>query len=190
MVESDDSTRGRWQQDLEEVARTISELWNGLTEEQRRWKANPKSWSVAECIEHLRTTNAAYRPRLERALADARETGRTASKPYAPGRIARWFHAQIDPARSKRALPAPKVFQPSRDATDPAVLSGFHEEQDALLRLLRDCAGLDLNRARLSSPATGLLRLSVGEAFETLILHEQRHLRQARRVLESPGFPS
>jgi hypothetical protein len=177
-----------WKAEIAERSRAFAELWNALTDEQRRWKQAPDVWSVAECIDHVRSTNAAYRPNLGRAIEAAKRSG-SSGEPYRAGRIARWFHAQIDPERSKRKVRGPGVFRPTMDPSDAAILQRFLEEQREVERLLDAAQGGDLNRIKLFSPATKLLRLSIGEAFETIVLHERRHLRQARAVLEKPGFP-
>jgi hypothetical protein len=177
-----------WKAELAQHSRAFEALWNGLTDEQRRWKQAPDVWSVAECIDHVRSTNAAYRPNLARAIEAAKRSG-SSGEPYRPGRIARWFHAQMDPDRSKRKLRAPGVFRPSMHPSDPAILQRFLGEQGEIERLLDAAQVVNLNRGKLFSPVTKLLQLSIGEAFETLVLHERRHLRQARSVLEKPGFP-
>ena len=44
----------------------------GLTKEQGAWRADPGSWSVAECLDHLATANRVYlhamQPSADRAL--------------------------------------------------------------------------------------------------------------------------
>jgi hypothetical protein len=179
MAESDPIPR--WKENVAELSRTFGDLWRDLTEEQRRWKEGSKVWSVAECIDHVRATNAAYRPNLARAIEEAKGGG-SPQEPYRVGRIARWFHAQIDPERNKRKVRAPGVFRPIMHSSDPTVLQRFLEEQREVERLLDEAHGVNLNRSKLSSPATKLLRLSIGEVFETIVLHERRHLQQARRV--------
>lgn len=178
----------QWKGEIADLSRAFEELWNGLTDEQRRWKQAPKVWSVAECIDHVRSTNAAYRPNLARAIEAAKRNG-SSGEPYRAGRIARWFHAQIDPDRSKRKVRGPGVFRPTMHPSDPAILQRFLEEQGEVERMLDAAHGVDLNRTKLFSPATKLLRLSIGEALETIVLHERRHLRQARGILDKPGFP-
>ena len=178
-----------WKAEIADLSRAFEELWNGLTDEQRRWKHSPGVWSVAECIDHVRSTNAAYRPNLARAIEAAKRNA-ASGEPYRPGKIARWFHAQIDPDRSKRKVRGPALFRPTMHPSDPAILERFLDEQKNVERLLSASEGVGLNRTKLSSPATKLLRLSIGEAFETIVLHERRHLRQARAVLEKSGFPA
>lgn len=179
----------QWKAEITELSQAYGDLWSGLTDEQRRWKENAQAWSVAECIDHVRVTNEAYRPNLVRAIETARRRA-DPSEPYRAGRIARWFHGQIDPARSKRKMPAPGPFRPTAHPSDPMVLVRFLDEQTEVERLMGEASEVSLNRSKLFSPATKLIRLSIGEVFETIVLHERRHLRQARAVPEKSGFPS
>ena len=45
-------------------------------------RPDPKSWSVAECVEHLNLTARAFLPLLERAIEEARALGSPAPARY------------------------------------------------------------------------------------------------------------
>lgn len=45
---------------LEQVGRQVRDELCPLSREQLNWKPDAKSWSVAECLDHLVVTNAAY----------------------------------------------------------------------------------------------------------------------------------
>src|SRR5690606_16048111 len=147
MAASDTITR--WKAEIAEHTNAFTELWNGLTDEQRRWKPAPEVWSVAECIDHVRATNASYRPNLASAIGAAKARG-SSGEPYRPGRIGRWFLAQLDPDRSKRKVRAPRTFRPTMHPADPEILARFLEEQREFERLLDEAREVDLNRGRLS----------------------------------------
>ena len=88
-----------------------------------------------------------------------------------------------------RKVPAPKVFRPSTSAiTDP--LSNFLNQQKDFSSFVRQAEGVDYNKVRLRSPVTPLMRYSLADAFVVTVVHGQRHLGQARRVRETPGFPA
>lgn len=55
--------------------------------------------------------------------------------------------------------------------------------------LLREAAGIDLNRTRFVNPFIPLVRFTVGTGFLVIAAHERRHLWQAERVKANPGFP-
>ena len=49
--------------------------------------------------------------------------------------------------------------------------------------------GLDLNSITITSPVSRLITYSLMDAYRIIVVHEQNHLVQPRRVMESPGFP-
>ena len=42
----------------------------------------------------------------------------------------------------------------------------------------------------ITSPVANLITLRISEAIGILIVHEQRHLNQAKAVMENNGFPA
>ena len=88
-------------------------LVSGLSERQAAWRAQPGSWSVAECLDHLATGNrvylAAMQPPAERALAE----GRSRRGPALPGLIGGWFVRSLEPpVRTTFKMRAPRKIRP------------------------------------------------------------------------------
>jgi hypothetical protein len=81
---------------------------------------------------------------------------------------------------------APSVFEPDTPETlyPRETVEEFRGLQDQFASCVGQAEGLDLRRIRVASPAVPLLRISLGAWFEATIAHEERHLRQAERVLE------
>jgi hypothetical protein len=164
------------------------ELAGELTEGQLAWSPAPGSWSMAQCLDHLAITFERWRPYLERAIARGRARGSTPSRGYRPKWLGRWFVDSVR-ANSRWKFQTPGIFAPP---ASPAAgsLGRFEAAQQGYLGLLARADGLDLNANRLRSAVTPLLWLTLGEALTAVIVHAQRHLAQARRVRERPGFPA
>jgi hypothetical protein len=162
------------------------EVLAGLSREQANWRPdNGRSWSVAQCIDHLARTNDVYGASLTEAVQRAvlrRPPMRRG--PVSPGWLARRFLRSIEPP-PRRRFPARPIVLPE-DTRDPEVaLQGLFESHDSLRRLMADAADLDLNRIRYRNPFLRNWRLfSVGTGLLTLPAHERRHLWQARNVRE------
>jgi hypothetical protein len=91
---------------------------------------------------------------------------------------------------SRRRFKVPRVFEPSSsDLECREVLSTFLYLQDQLIARVEASKGLDLRSVKAASAAFSLLRLPIGAWFESTIAHEQRHLAQARRVMQRTDFP-
>ena len=68
-------------------------------------------------------------------------------------------------------------------------MAAFHAYQVQYVDRLRQANGLDLARARVSSPVVTWIRFPLGTSLAFTTSHERRHLWQARRVTGSPSFP-
>ena len=158
-----------------------------LSEEQFNWQPAPGAWSVAECLEHLNVTARLYLPNLDEGIADAIRRGLYAEGPFTYNWIGRVIAgSQEPPARFK--FKAPKTFQPARNRSRHDIMAAFRAYQVQYIDRLRQANGLDLARARVSSPAGKWLRMPLGSGFALMAAHERRHLWQARRVTSSVGF--
>lgn len=165
------------------------QLVAGLSEEQLNWTSHPDKWSIAQCLDHLSSATQGFEQYFAAAIKRGREKyPAPEAVAYRPTLIGGWLARQLDP-KSTRKLPAPKVFQPSQSAVRGAV-ERFLQKQDGFLGFVRQAKGLDYNKTRLRSPVTPLMRYSLADAFVITVVHGRRHLAQARRVKDSPGFPN
>ena len=152
------------------------------------WRPMARAWSVGECLEHLVVTAEEFyqqmRPALER---HPRGEGAPVSETWRPTLAGRLILRALDPV-ARRRVRTPQLFAPS-PVPRPALLESFLASQNELVGMMREADGLDLTRIRLHSPAGVCIRLHLGDAFEMLICHAERHLAQAERVAAEPGFP-
>ena len=161
---------------------------DGLNDAQLNWKPSPDKWSIAQCLEHLTAASRGFNPYFVEALARGRKRFAAASPPsYEPSFMGRWLIKHVEP-ESPRKLRAPKIFKPSASNVHNA-LESFLEQQRNFLKFVGETNGIDYNRTRLRSPVTPLVRYSLADAYVITVSHEQRHLQQARRVRDTPGFP-
>ena len=165
-------------------------LVEGLTQQQLNWKPDGSQWSMAQCLDHLAVTTRAW----EQIFTDAISRGRqkyavTDSPRYSPTIVGGWLVKNAGP-EVKRKFPAPKVFRPSESSNIQNALQSFLNSQEHFLNFVKVAHGLDYNKTRLRSPVTPLMRYSLADAFVVVVVHNQRHLAQARRVRDLPNFPN
>ena len=171
---------------LDAAERDARALVRGLTEQQGTWRAEPGSWSVAECLDHLATANRVYlramQPSGDRGLAE----GRRRRRPAQPGLIGGLFVRMLEPPvkrTSKMRAPRnirPRVSPPLGDATDQ-----FLASQDEVREFLRKYADVDLVGLRFPNPFIGGIRFSLATGLHVIAAHERRHLWQAWRVRQA-----
>jgi len=164
-----------------------------LSPEQLHWSPEPGAWSIGECLEHLLKTNHLYLKQMEPAVHSLERVedpqGLTRGNAFG-----RWFTRLVGPG-SRMKLPAPGAFKAppssstSGERTMANVVPRFLAQQNRILELLESAEGRPLDRARISSPASRLIRFRLSDAIRAMIAHVWRHLGQAERVLDHPGFP-
>jgi hypothetical protein len=176
--------------ELERLEREALALAGPLDDAAFNWQPDGgKGWSVGQCLEHLERTNRLYLDALEDALRKAREQGLERKGPLDPGRIGRWFIAQIEPP-VRRKTAARKKTQPASRCIKAATLAAFSGEQQRAIDLVRAAAPYDCNSVRYRNPlAAGLRAFNLATGMMVINAHERRHLAQASRVVASPAFP-
>ena len=122
-------------------------------------------------------------------MEEARAKGLLGQGPFKYSRFATWMVNSMEPP-PKRRLRTFKVFTPAPavDRRVADVLAEFQTVRDGLIERLRRADGLDLKRAKVTSPVSRFFRMSLGAYFAFVIAHDRRHLWQARQVMAAPGF--
>jgi len=164
------------------------ELCAGLNEAQLGWRPAPGRWSIAENLIHLRTTAEVFMPALDSAIAEAREKNWRSDGPFRLPMMGRLFVWYTEPPPKIR-LPAPAPLKPVLPGPAAQALPLFLESQQWILRRLEAASGLDVNRARVTSPLAKFVRMDLLTIFHVCGSHGRRHLWQAGNVRNHPGFP-
>ncbi len=155
----------------------------GLSEAQGTWRADPGSWSIAECLDHLAVANRVYLRAMQPAAARAVAQRRGRRRPAQPGLIGGWFVRLLEPpvkATSKSKAPEairPRVSPSLRDAMDQFVAS-----QVEVREFLRAHADIDLAGVRFRNPFVRGIRFSLATGLHVIAAHQRRHLWQGWRV--------
>ncbi len=177
-----------YQRQYEVLKDDVRQLVADLDRGQFNWKPAPESWSIAQCLVHLNKVDRAYLRKLEEGIVKARERGLLGGRRIRYTLFERWFIRSMEPP-PKRRFPAPKKVVPAEDHPVEEVLERYLATKDELLGLLRRADGLDICRAKITSPLAKFLRFRLGAAFAFIAAHDRRHLWQANQVRRDPEFP-
>lgn len=160
-------------------------LAKGLTPGQLAWAPAPGAWGIGQCLEHLCIASDKYLPPMADALTGPPST---MVQEITPGWFGRWFiRNYIEPSPQTKRATAPKAIAPSAQV-DPSVLDRFLRSNDQARELVLRARTCDVNRVRFRNAFVPLIRFTVGTGFEILSKHQRRHLLQAERVRQAPGF--
>jgi DinB superfamily len=178
-----------FRREFERLAQEADALVAPLSDEQFTWQPSPVSWSIAQCIDHLNVTARLYLPQLDEGIANAIRQGLYGEGPFKYWWFARVFVRMLEPPPRMR-VKSPAAFQPPPARTRREIMAAFRAYQVQYVDRLRQANGLDLARARVRSPVASWIHVPLGTGFAAMTAHERRHLWQARRVLDAPGFPA
>ena len=154
----------------------------GLTEEEFQWKPdNGRRWSIAECLDHLATTNALYCASVRQGVEKARRKGWARTGPLRPGFFGRKFVASQEPP-VKTKLRAPQRVQPQPLRSRAEIMRAYHEAHEEVRRLIRECVAIDANRATFRNPFLPIISVKVSTGLHVVPAHDRRHLWQAAQV--------
>ena len=169
------------------IAAETKSTFGRLTPTQLNWKPSAERWSVAQCFEHLLTTNKGYFPPIEGVIAGIKPTF-WQRMPLLPGLAGKLLIKSLDP-KSTRKIKAPKKFQPAQSDISASVLDDFVDLQAKIVDKMRSTEHLDLEKIIITSPFASAITYSMMDAYRVIVVHERRHFEQARRVTEEAAFP-
>jgi hypothetical protein len=170
------------------LAKNAKATFGQLTVSQLSWKPSAERWSVAQCFDHLLNTNKPYFPIVDNVLAGQKPTF-WQRLPLIPGLAGNLLLKAVDPA-SARKLKAPKGFQPAQSDISGSVIDDFVDQQRKIVEKMKATEHLDLEHVIISSPIAAPITYSLMDAYRIIVIHEQRHFQQAKRVTEESAFPA
>ena len=166
------------------LAEETRRVFGGLSSEQVNWKPGEAEWSIGQCFDHLVVSNRPYVPIFEDVLAGRRRRRAWERVPLLPRLFGRLLIETLRPDSGRKVKTRP-AFVPSRSTIAPAVVDTFLAEHARLLRLMEASRGLALDRIIVTSPVLGVVTYSLMDACRIIVVHEQNHFVQARRVMEA-----
>jgi hypothetical protein len=138
-------------------------------------------WSIAQCLDHLNSYGNYYLPVI------AERIGIAPPAPFANDFTSTWlgsyFTSMMDPKTGTKKYKAFKGHIPAKELDAAKVVGTFINQQEELLRLIRMSAGKDLNKIKIPISISPLIRLRLGDVFQFITAHDERHLQQAKRNL-------
>lgn len=164
----------------------ISELsyFTSLSESELNQRRTPKSWSILECIEHLNLYGDFYIPEIKNRIENARHPDRNE---FQSSWLGNYFAESMLPGESGKLnkMKTFKEMNPLGKKLDVSVLTRFLDQQHQLLKLLEMARKVDLSKTKTSISISKWIKLRLGDTLRVVIYHNQRHMLQAKAVLNA-----
>lgn len=162
--------------------------FKSLSKDQINWKPDDKSWSIAECIDHLLVTNKLYLDELEKQFSAKQIKTDCSITEVKHKLLSEFIIRSVNPDNVKKVKTF-TVFMPSASNYSNEVFLKFFDQQKELINLISSFNNLNLNKYIMSSPAAKLIKENFCDVLEIIRLHDRRHFNQAERVFNHPDFP-
>lgn len=162
----------------------VEKLADEIADERWSVRKDSSRWSVGECIAHLNLTSAAYAPRIQKAIEEARKLPRVDGSSYSSDMIGWLFGTLVGPlptigkVRIGRVKTKPD-FIPTGSMPKQALVAEFKRLQLELTRMARECDGLAIDKVKITSPFGERVHYNLFSTLRILPRHEERHIDQA-----------
>jgi hypothetical protein len=143
------------------------------------WKENETSWSILECLEHLNLYGDFYLPEIESKIKNSTTK---ADLEFKSGMLGSYFAKSMLPKEKLNKMKTFKDKNPLNANLDISVIDKFINQQIKLLDLLNQSRNVSLNKMKIQTSISSLIKLKLGDAFQFLINHIIRHLNQIDRI--------
>jgi hypothetical protein len=153
-----------------------------ISEEKLQFKQSPKSWSVLECLEHLNMYTAFYNGEINKRMsASSLPFSETFKSTY----LGEKFSNDMLPKEGMKTMNTFKSKNPNASKLDKEeVLLTFIKLQEDLLIYLDAAYSKNLDKIKTYTTLP-ILKFKLGDTFRFVIHHNERHIAQAKRVLNS-----
>ncbi len=175
-------------QQLSEDTQAIIDFTNAsltkLSSEKLNQKPSEEKWSVAECLEHLNLYGDYYIPAIKNAINQGKNT--SPSPNYKGSWFGNYFTKSMLPKENavKNKMKTFKDKNPIHSQVPSDVLERFLNQQNEILALLQQAQSVNLMKPKISITIAKWLKIRLGDTFRFVIAHNQRHIVQAKKVLE------
>jgi len=172
-----------WTSTLGDISRQTLTEFGSLTSEQLNWKPNSNTWSIAQNLDHLIVVNETYYPVLASLKAGTYKTPFLAKIGFIVSFLGKTVLKAVQPDRKKKIKTFP-IWEPTTSNIIGDILSRFQNHQNELIQKIEEAKELVENDTVISSPANRNIVYKLETAFDIIVSHEQRHLEQAKEILQ------
>ena len=165
-----------------QAIQTVKEF-QALPADVLNFKPDANTWSILECIEHLNRYGDFYLPEVEKQML---KTGaHKAIDRFKSGLLGNYFVEMIKPKEKLNKIKALDEMNPNNSELDATSLDRFIKQLNRWLQLFERAETINLTKVKTAISFTKLIRLRLGDTLRFVVHHNERHLVQAKNLLEN-----
>ena len=146
------------------------------------WKENETSWSILECLEHLNLYGNFYLPQIENKIRNSKTK---TDLEFKSGVLGNYFAKSMLPKEKLNKMKTFKDKNPLNANLDKTVIDKFINQQIKLLDLLNQSRNVSLNKVKIQTSISSIIKLKLGDTFQFFINHIIRHLKQIDKIQQT-----
>jgi uncharacterized damage-inducible protein DinB len=136
-------------------------------------------WSIVQCLWHLNSYGDYYLPKIKSELTRNYQANAYFKSTW----LGSYFIRIMKPSVPMKKYKAFKNHIPPVELEADKVVAEFILQQEQLLSYLKLARHTDMNRIRIPVSLMRWIKLKLGDVFQFIIAHDERHLQQAKRNL-------
>ena len=172
-----------WLNQLDQLTEAVISDFGLLRHEDLHFKPGANRWSIAENLAHLIVVNRTYFPLIEQIRNNTYKVPFLGKIPFLPKLFGSVLIEYVKPEAEEAKVKTFPIWEPSLLIDEGPILDIFEKHQQALRRVRIQCEAPIQRKQIIASPANNNIVYSLEDAFDVILLHEQRHLIQSKAVL-------
>lgn len=168
---------------IDAVSAEVKNTFSNLNAEQLNTKPSPAAWSIGQVLDHLVVINESYYTVVHNVRNGFYKAGWFGSRKMMTSFWYNMIYKSIHPDNRKKSKTQP-MWEPATSDISADIVQRFLMHQERLKSFIDECSDLIANDTVIHSPAAKFITYTIGDAFTIIAAHEQRHLIQAKEVLE------
>jgi DinB superfamily len=152
-------------------------VFQNLSQELLLKSSSTGGWSIAECIWHLNSYGYYYLPKIK----DGLEKNQKTNPQFQSGWLGSYLTRMMEPTEKTKKFKAFKDHVPPNELNPYSEVSQFINQLELLVTLLQKARHSDLNKIYIPISISKWIKLKLGDVFQFLIAHNDRHVLQAFR---------
>ncbi len=171
----------------EELSTVVSESIAKFDTTELNKQSNDRSWSAAQCIEHLNAYYRYYIPVIRGKITNSRFN--TPSDYFTSSPLGRAVYRSVKLGKVhnvKRKLKSPKDYNPliNLSLSTENSLNEYLEHNIDFIKLIQEAGQIDMRKTKVPLSLRPVVKLNLGDALLFMVYHNERHIFQAKNALK------
>ena len=159
------------------------DLLKSISHEELNWKRSKNEWSVGQNINHIIRFNESYYPIINSLNKDSLKLSLFSKSGFIVSLFGKIVLKAVQP-EEKRKTKTFTLWEPEEINQTHSLIELFKNHHLDLKKLITSCENLIREEAIIHSPANRNVVYKLERAFEIIITHEMRHLKQIITLIQ------